>query len=284
VVLCKVAVLAERLRREVFSLARRQPGPAVRSVFMATAMLCGLGILLVGGQRLAASLLLAPGNQAAQLAIGGSALRPQSYERLVTSRDGALGLSLDRRSLIDLGFAHFNLASQAPADSPEQAALYEQSLEALHASLALSPAQPIAWLLAAGAYHELEAWPETARALQWAVRTGPHLATQHRTRTIVGLRVWQFLDAPTRRRLMDSVRATLHGDAGLVAAAAIAAGVESDLDVRLRLFRPEGFALAERLKTAVDEQRARLEGRSAGASGRPLAQQPALAVLRGASG
>ena len=251
---------------------------------MATAVLCGLALLLVGGQRLAVSLVLALGNQAAQLAIGGSALRPKSYERLVTSRDGALAWSLDRRSLLDLGFAHFNLASQAPAGSPEQAALYEQSLEALHASLGLSPAQPTAWLLAAGAYHELEVWPETARALQWAVRTGPHVATQHRTRTIIGLRVWQLLDAPTRRRLMDSVRATLHRDADLVAAAAIAAGVESDLDVRLRLFQPDGAALAERLKTAVDEQRARLEGRSTGTSGRPLAKQPALAVLRSASG
>ena len=232
-----------------------------------TAVICGLALLLVGGQQLVVSLLLAPGNQAARLAIGGLALRPKSYERLVTSRDRALAWSLDRRWLVDLGFAHFNLASQAPAGSPEQAALYEQSLEALLASLRLSPAEPNSWLLAAGAYHELEAWPEAAWALQWAVRTAPHLAVQHRTRTIIGLRVWQLLDAPTRHRLMDSVRATLRRDADLVAAAAIAAGIESDLEVRLRLFQPEGSELAERLKTAVDEQRAPLEGRSASASG-----------------
>jgi hypothetical protein len=236
-------------------------------MFVVTAVLCGLALLLVGGQRLVISLLLAPGNQAARLAIGGSALHPGSYERLVTSRNRTLALSLDRRSLVDLGFAHFNLASQAPAGSPEQAALFEQSIAALHTSLRLSPAQPTTWLLAAGAYHELEAWPEAAWALQWALRTGPHLAVQHRARTIIGLRVWRLLDAPTRHRLMDSVRATLRRDADLVAAAAIAAGVESDLQVRLRLFQPDGTELAERLQTAVDEQRARLDNRSASASG-----------------
>lgn len=227
----------------------------MRRIFLTIALVCALALLLAGAPRLAASLLRAPGNQAAELALRGAALGPESYQRGVASRDHSAEWSPARRSLIDLGFIHFNRARQAPAGSPEREALFEQSLAALHEGLRLSPVNPMAWLLVAAVQLELEARPEAARALQWAVRTGPHLTVQHRMRTIVGLGVWHLVDAPTRRRIVESSRATLRRDADLVARAALAAGIASDLGVRLRLLQPDGEALAEQLDAAVDRVR-----------------------------
>ncbi len=155
-----------------------------------------------------------------------------------------------------MGFVHFNRGTQARVGSPEQTALYNEALAVLQQSLALSPAQPVAWLLVAGIHYELGAREETARALTWTLRTGGYLARQNRTRTIIGLAIWDLLDATTRRHLLDSVRDTLRREPELVGQAVLAAAIEVELAACLRLLPPDGVYLADRLAGAVEKLRA----------------------------
>jgi hypothetical protein len=194
-----------------------------------------------------------PGNEAVELAATGNDLTISSYARAIGSRDRSLTLYLDRRTLTELGILYFNRARQAPAGSNEQIEFYDRSLLTFRGSLALSPVQPIAWLLTAGAYAELGATSATALALTWTVQTGQYLEIQIRPRTILGLLVWDLLDEATRVALMPSIGATVNRDANLVARAAVAAGVVGDLEDRLRRLDPDSIELAERFSTAVDE-------------------------------
>ena len=223
--------------------------------FFAIVVICGAAVLFLGLPRFAGSLLRTSGNQAAELAVTGQSLRVESYGRAVASRERSAAWYQDRRSLVELAFVHFNLGNQASRGSPKQSALYERSLLALHESLELSPAQPIAWLLIAGIHYEHGARQEAARALEWTVRSGPYLALHHRTRTIVGLAVWDLVAASTRMRLLDSIRHTLKGEADLVAWAALAAALEDTLAACLRLLQPDGAALADRFDLAIENQR-----------------------------
>lgn len=223
--------------------------------FFAIVAICGAAILFLGLPRFAGSLLRTSGNQAAELAVAGQSLRVESYGRAVASRERAAAWYQDRRSLVELAFIHFNLGNQASRGTPKQAAFYERSLQALHESLELSPAQPIAWLMVAGIHYERGARQEAARALEWTVRSGPYLVLHHRTRTIVGLAVWDLVDAPTQMRLMDSIRHTLKSEADLVARSALAAAMEDTLAACLRLLQPDGAELADRFGLAVEIQR-----------------------------
>lgn len=230
---------------------------------------CGIVLILVATPRLVGALLRMPGNEATELSATGNDLAIGSYRRAIGSRDWSLAWYSDRRTLVELGILYFNRARQAPAGSSEQHALFSRSLLTLHQSLALSPAQPIAWLLTARAHAELGSTLATARALTWTVHTGQYLEIQIRPRTILGLRVWDLLDEATRVALMPSIRDTVHRDANLAAWAAVAAGVEEDLEDRLRRLEPDTFELAERFMNAVDEHRQRL-ALAAAASQEPI--------------
>jgi hypothetical protein len=146
---------------------------------------------------------------------------------------------------------HFSRASQAPEGSVEQQELYAAALQALEESLALSPAQPIAWLLVASAHYELGHLEAAAEALEWTVRTGRYLTFQHRARTVIGLVVWDMLDESTRLGIMDSIRAVLPQEPDLVALAASAGGSYGDIDRRLRAATAEDAALADLLQDAL---------------------------------
>ena len=219
------------------------------------AAVCGVALSTVAVPRFAGSLLRAPGSQAVELAATGRALRDESYARSVKSARRAAAWRRERRDLVELGMVHFNRGSQAPAGSAEQADYYAQSLAALHESLELSPVQPIAWLLVAGIHYELGERQAAANALEWAVRTGRHLPSQHRTRAIIGIAVWDLVDEPTRLELLESVRHTLGREANLVAWAALAAAMEGRLESCIRLLQPDGSALAERFQVAVETER-----------------------------
>jgi hypothetical protein len=219
------------------------------------ATVCGVALSTVAVPRFAGSLLRAPGDQAVELAATGKALRDVSYARTVKSARRAAAWRQERRDLVELGLVHFNRGSRAPAGSAEQADYFAQSLAALHESLAQSPVQPVAWLLVAGIHYELGQRQEAAPALAWAVRTGRHLPSQHRTRAIIGIAVWDLVDEATRRELLESVRHTLGREADLVAWAALAAGLEGRLESCIRLLRPDGGALAERFHVAVEDER-----------------------------
>jgi hypothetical protein len=227
----------------------------VSRVFVVIAVTCAVALLLLGVPRLAAAVLRLPGSQAVGLAVAGQALRIESHDRATAGHERSAAWYTDRRGLLEMGFVNFNRGSQARAGSPEQAMLFDESLAALHHSLALSPAQPVAWLLVAGIHHERGARLNAARALAWTVRTGGYLARQNRTRTIIGLAVWDLLDATTRRHLLDSVRDTLRREPELVAQAVLAAALEDELEACLRRLSPDGPHLADRLSGAVQALR-----------------------------
>jgi tetratricopeptide (TPR) repeat protein len=219
------------------------------------AAVCGVALSTVAVPRFAGSLLRAPGSQAVELAATGRALRDESYARSVKSARWAAAWRQERRDLVELGLVHFNRGSRAPAGSTEQAGYYAQSLAALHESLKLSPVQPVAWLLVAGIHYELGERQAAGNALEWAVRTGRHLPSQHRTRAIIGIAVWDMVDAATRLELLTSVRQTLGREADLMAWAALAAAMEDRLESCIRLLQPDGSDLADRFRLAVENER-----------------------------
>jgi hypothetical protein len=87
------------------------------------------------------------------------------------------------------------------------------------------------------------------------VRMGRHLPSQHRTRAIIGIAVWDLVDQATRLELLTSVRQTLGREADLMAWAALAAAMEDRLESCLRLLQPDGSDLAERFRLAVETER-----------------------------
>jgi tetratricopeptide (TPR) repeat protein len=211
----------------------------------------GIALLVIATPRLIGSILRLPGDQAVELVARGRFLHNESYERALASRERSLAWYRDRRTLVELGMLHFNRASQAAEGSVEQQQLYAAALQALEESLALSPAQPIAWLLVASTHYELGDLAAAAEALEWTIRTGRYLTFQHRTRAVIGLVVWQRLDEPTRLGVMESIRALLPKEPDLVALAASAGGSYRDIDRRLRASTADDAALANLLQDAL---------------------------------
>ncbi len=216
---------------------------------------CALALVGVVGPRCVAILMRLPGDPAVTLVAAGNRVHPFSYERSLGSRERALAIRLERRDLVDLALLRMQQAGALAVDDPAHAAVLRMGLAALEQSLVLSPAQPIAWLLRAGIHYEMGDAPAAAQALRWSLGTGHFIKSLAAQRTVVGIGVWPYLEAPMHRLLAPSVVTALAREPEIVAWAAVAAAVEDAVEACLAGVAPDGAAQAASFRVAIAQYR-----------------------------
>lgn len=205
----------------------------MRSVFLVCAVIAGLAVLWLALPRFAASIVRAPGNQAVDLASVGADIRYPSYERAVAALKSSLFFLDERQTYVDLVIVHRNIGQQAEIDPFRRSDANEAAIEAMQASLPLSPVEPTGWLLTAESLADQGELDEAARALDWSLFTGGFLRPHAWPRTLLGFRLWEHLEERTRDRLMESVAAALEDEPDFLVAAATEAEVVDDIESRL---------------------------------------------------
>lgn len=234
----------------------------MRLPFLVLALACACLLVAGGGVRFVAAVWRLPGNDAAEYAATGYLLAEASAQRAIDSRQNALRVVHDRRTLVELAILYHDQAIQQEAGSPEQERLYDLSLEAFDASFALSPVQPLAWFQTAQIHYSRGAFEPAAEATDWALRTGYYLQHQTAERALMAIALWDRLAEPTRQKSMATIVDVLKQETAAVATAAVQANAVEDLLLRLRETGPGGAFLAAELGAAAnrfrDQERQRL--------------------------
>lgn len=167
----------------------------------------GLGILLlyVAVPRTAAQLLLLPGNAAYRHLTRGEGITLEGYDRILRSRDAALGWVELPEARIQLGETLYLMARRAAEFGVDEGAALREARRQLQLGLAQAPANARAWLWLADASQALDDPEAAARAVRLSLLAAPRDVNVAPARAGLAFALWD--------RLADDARAIAAGDA-----------------------------------------------------------------------
>ncbi len=173
-------------------------------VLLAFPFILAVFILWFSVPRLVSSLAPLP-SQATFDAIGkGETVSEPAARNALAARKTASGWTADPKAHSEIGSLHLLQAKKAGYASPKGRKFLQASIAAARRSLALSPAQPYAWVRLLQARLALDGpSKDLSPPFTMAVQTSPMERRLVMRRLAIGLSFWVFLDAEAKRQLQS---------------------------------------------------------------------------------
>lgn len=157
---------------------------------------------------LPARLVLLPGNATRESLLAGKLVSESQMDSFVATRLRALAWRSSGEVLNDLALVSFERAARENFKSPDSSIFLRQSIAWQERALGQAPANTYGWARLAYARLLVDGANEgAARALSHALETDPHEPPLLLLEISMAVRLWDVLDAETKSRIPELMRA-----------------------------------------------------------------------------